>query len=101
MFVFCGLQTTKIFGGTMQVLYICSYQVRDKRLVREASGLGREASQEADRKEPRSKKPLTEGPVDHGPALQGARKPGKEPERGTDRRTGPGKAGNKVTFFGE
>ena len=30
-----------------------------------------------------------------------ARKPGRKPARGTDRRTGPGKTGNKVTFFGE
>jgi len=31
----------------------------------------------------------------------GARETGRDPARGKTRRTGPGKAGNKVTFFGE
>ena len=87
MFVFCGLQYVKIFGRRREVLYICSYQVRDKRLVREAPDLEREASQEVSRNKSRSKKPLTEGPADHGPARRGkgARTETRKGDRPEDR----------------
>ena len=64
--------------------------MRDKRLVREAPDLEREASQEVFRNKSRSKKPLTEGPADHGPARRGkgARTETRKGDRPEDRSGG-------------